>query len=161
MQHWHRKHCYPGTHKTKHTLTSPGSLLYCQHIQSTVQIYQRYSLMSFRQFPPLPPPVHKLHGLHSQRRGYHVICVVSAATDHHQSIHLPNNKHEIVLEENAGERQSINLKYIVNEIQTEYNKRFAGVLKILVNRSWSWHVSNFYTWLWMLYSILKVLNSVI
>lgn len=47
----------------------------------------------------LPPPVHKLHGLHCQRRGNHIVSVVSPPTDHHQPLHLPHNKHEAVLRE--------------------------------------------------------------
>lgn len=45
----------------------------------------------------LPPPVHKLHGLHCQCCGNYVISIVSPPTDHHQPIHLPDNKHKAVL----------------------------------------------------------------
>lgn len=58
--------------------------------------------------PLLPPPVHKLHGLHSQSRGDHIISIMSPPTDDHESIHLPNNKHKIVLRGNTQlENQSL------------------------------------------------------
>lgn len=88
VQHGHRKHGYPGKGNIKTGVTAgPRSV--------PRALWQIWGVLHFRF--ALPPPVHKLHGLNCERCGDDIISVVSPAADHHQPIHLANDKHKAVL----------------------------------------------------------------
>lgn len=83
-------------------------------MQAQAVIRNGYSLV-------LPSPVHKLHGLHRQRSGNNVVGVVPAPADHHQPVHLADDKHQAVLK-GANAAKSINAKDIRNDGASESEK---------------------------------------